>query len=102
MKTKTDAAKIWKAAVYLRLSKDDGDSIESESIANQRDLINYFVKSRFDIQIQEDYIDDGFTGVNFERPSFQRMLNDIKSKKIDCVIVKVCSSLNSNAKRALK
>lgn len=53
------------AAVYLRLSKDDGDKMESDSIRNQRSLINDFVKQHKEIQLVEEYIDDGYSGTNF-------------------------------------
>ena len=62
------------AADYLRLSREDGDKLESDSIRNQRRLINDFVKQHKEIQLVEEYIDDGYSGTNFDRPAFQRML----------------------------
>lgn len=76
------------AADYLRLSREDGDKLESDSIRNQRSLINDFVKQHKEIQLVEEYIDDGYSGTNFDRPAFQRMLEDVKKKKINCIIVK--------------
>lgn len=76
------------AADYLRLSREDGDKLESDSIRNQRSLINDFVKQHKEIQLVEEYIDDGYSGTNFDRPAFQRMLEDVKRKKINCIIVK--------------
>ena len=66
------------AADYLRLSREDGDKLESDSIRNQRSLINDFVKQHKEIQLVEEYIDDGYSGTNFDRPAFQRMLEDTK------------------------
>ena len=66
------------AADYLRLSREDGDKLESDSIRNQRSLINDFVKQHKEIQLVEEYIDDGYSGTNFDRPAFQRMLEDVK------------------------
>ena len=81
------------AAAYLRLSKEDAvvagaPKAESDSISNQKSLIKNFVKDYPDIKIAEYYVDDGYTGVVFERPAFQRMLSDISDGKINCVIVK--------------
>lgn len=81
------------AAAYLRLSKEDAvvadaKKAESDSISNQKFLIQNFVKDHHNIRISEYYIDDGYTGVVFERPAFQRMLSDITDGKINCVIVK--------------
>ena len=84
------------AADYLRLSREDGDKLESDSIRNQRSLINDFVKQHKEIQLVEEYIDDGYSGTNFDRPAFQRMLEDVKRKKINCIIVKDLSRLGRN------
>lgn len=75
-------------AVYIRLSKEDGDKAESESIENQRKLISNFLNGKEEFVLYEEYVDDGFTGTNFNRPSFQRMIEDIEAEKINCVIVK--------------
>ena len=80
--------KIYHAAIYVRLSKEDGavashEKAESNSIANQKSLIREFLKSKNDIVIEQEYVDDGFSGSNFERPAFQMMLEDIKKGKID-------------------
>jgi len=80
------------AALYLRLSKDDKNTDESESITNQRKfLINYAKEN--DINIAEIYVDDGYSGTNSNRPDFQRMLKDIEVRKIDTIIVKDLSRL---------
>ncbi len=79
---------LFKAAVYVRLSREDGDKTESDSIANQKELIERYVKNIENISIEEIYVDDGYTGTNFDRPAFKQMMEDIENKKIDCVIVK--------------
>lgn len=81
---------------YLRLSRDDGDKAESDSIQNQRELINDFLKKHPEIKKVQEYVDDGFSGTNFERPSFKRMMSEIEKGHIDCVIVKDLSRLGRN------
>lgn len=91
-KTQTNTPDIYDAALYLRLSKDDMEEgstkMESNSIANQRELLRSFVKSQPDIQIFDIYVDDGYSGGNFDRPEFKRMTTDIEAGKVNCVIVK--------------
>lgn len=94
-------SKIYKAAVYLRLSQEDGDVVEggkevSNSIANQEELVMDYLKSHGDIRVCSTYMDDRYSGVSFERPAFQQMLNDIRSGEIDCVIVKNLSRFGRN------
>lgn len=84
------------AADYLRLSSEDGDKAESDSIRNQRSLIQDFVKKHSDISLVEEYVDDGYSGANFERPAFQRMMEDVRNHKINCIIVKDLSRLGRN------
>lgn len=90
------AKKMWNAAVYVRLSKEDGDKIESDSITSQKDILSEFVNHKDDINISDFYIDDGWSGANFERPAFSRMMSDIYAKKVDCVIVKDLSRFGRN------
>lgn len=84
------------AAAYLRLSREDGDKVESDSIGNQRELIADYVKRQGDITLVSEYADDGYTGTNFERPGFKRMIEDIKSGKVNCIIVKDLSRFGRN------
>ena len=85
----------YKVGIYIRLSEADKDKSyeeESESIINQRNLLmNYVYKNNF--TFINEYIDDGFTGTNFERPGFKRLISDIENKKINCVITKDLSRL---------
>ena len=78
----------WRAAVYTRLSRDDGDRPESDSIINQQKLLEQFLSARPDIEAAGFYADDGFTGTNFDRPDFCRMIRDIEEGRINCVLVK--------------
>lgn len=84
---------IYETALYLRLSKDDADSdggkkTESNSIGSQRDILRAYVQSHEDLRIYDIYIDDGYSGANFERPDFERMMADIRAGKVNCVLVK--------------
>ena len=78
----------YNAALYLRLSKEDGDKEESDSIANQRALGLHFIRKNSDIKLYKEFVDDGYTGSNFDRPDFQDMIDLILKGKINCVIVK--------------
>lgn len=86
----------WIAGGYFRLSQEDGDNAESDSIKNQRELLSYFLKKERDIKINDYYIDDGYSGTDFDRPDFQRMLNDVTNGKINTIIVKDLSRLGRN------
>ena len=92
--------KIWSVALYIRLSQEDEDNgkdkLESNSVTSQKTLLNEFVEEHDDFAIYDTYIDDGFTGTNFNRPSFQRLLEDIKNGNINCVIVKDLSRFGRN------
>ena len=87
---------VYIADAYFRLSREDGDKHESDSIVNQKALVKEFLKAHEDIHIYSEMVDDGFTGVNFERPAFGAMLEDIKSGRINCVIVKDLSRFGRN------
>ncbi|WP_395547450.1 MULTISPECIES: recombinase family protein [unclassified Lacrimispora] len=87
---------IYNAVDYLRLSKEDGDKTESDSISNQRDLITNFVKSMPEIRLCSERIDDGFSGVDFNRPAFNLMMEDVRAGRINCIIVKDLSRFGRN------
>ena len=88
--------KIWNATLYLRLSRDDGDKEESNSITGQRELLRDFIRTRPELREYAVRIDDGFTGSNFERPSFKKMLEDVKAGRTNCIIVKDLSRFGRN------
>jgi len=94
------------AAMYLRLSRDDsvkaehgalgqGNTVphgisktESNSIGSQRELIRSFLNGQEDMELYDSYVDDGFSGSNFNRPEFKRMMEDIEAGRVNCVVVK--------------
>jgi DNA invertase Pin-like site-specific DNA recombinase len=95
--------KIHQVAMYLRLSQDDHPATgggsdagimrgnlksESNSISNQREIIKAYIRGRDDMELYDVYVDDGYTGANFNRPDFRRMTGDIEAGHVDCVIVK--------------
>lgn len=87
----------FKIAGYLRLSVEDGDKEVSDSIVSQKSIIEEKIKSLGDnFELYDFYIDDGYTGLNTDRPNFQRMLDDIERKKVNCVITKDLSRLSRN------
>ena len=75
------------ACMYLRLSREDGDNSESNSISNQRQIIKSYAKEN-DIKLSYEYVDDGFSGSNFERPNFKNMIDDLNKGKFNIIIVK--------------
>ncbi len=86
----------WKVGVYCRLSSEDGDNAESDSIKNQREIITYYLKNEDNLKIVECYADDGYSGTSFHRPEFKRMFNDIVNGKINTVVVKDLSRFGRN------
>lgn len=89
------APSFYRVGLYIRLSESDEDKTyesESESIINQRNLLMDYVKMS-GFTLVDEYVDDGFTGTNFDRPSFQRLLKDIENGRINCVITKDLSRL---------
>lgn len=88
---------LWKAALYIRLSRDDGDKMESNSITSQREILKEWLKLHPDIALYDFYIDDGWSGTDFNRPGFQRMMDDIYAGNVNCVIVKDLSRFCRNA-----
>lgn len=83
-------------ALYIRLSVEDGKGCIN-SIENQQLILNDYVADKPEHHICDTYIDNGLTGTNFDRPSFKRLLSDIESGKINCVIVKDLSRLGRNS-----
>ena len=79
----TTVSKVYNTAAYIRKSTNDEESVE-----NQADIVQSYIENQPDLKLRETYIDNGFSGVNFDREAFNRMLSDIKDRKIDCVVVK--------------
>ena len=82
-----------KVAAYIRISKKEK---EANSIENQKDLIDYYIKDKQDLKVYNYYVDNGYSGTVFDRPELKRMINDITHKRIDIVIVKDLSRLGRN------
>ena len=89
----TTINKTYNVGIYIRLSREDDDKvIESESITNQKSLLLQYVKEN-NLMVYDTYIDDGYSGTNFDRPEFNRLLNDIELGRINMVITKDMSRL---------
>lgn len=87
---------LWTPALYIRLSREDGDREESNSIASQRELLTEFTNAQTDMAAPRLYVDDGHTGTDFDRPDFQRMIVDLRAGIVNCVIVKDLSRFGRN------
>ena len=83
---------VWRIAVYIRLSKDDGND-ESLSVTNQRKIITEYIEEFFEGEyiIVDVYADDGLTGTDYERPEFQRLIHDVEAGTVNCIICKTLS-----------
>lgn len=89
-------SKIYNVGIYIRLSREDEEKnkVESESITNQRNIIlDYINKLDENFKVYDEYVDDGYSGTNFDRPSFNKLIQDIESGKVNCVITKDYSRL---------
>ena len=84
--------KTYHVALYIRLSKEDDNEGPSESVTNQKSLLDGFVQE-YQLSVFDTYIDDGWSGTSFDRPAFQRMIEDIQAKRVNMVITKDLSRL---------
>lgn len=96
---------VYDTGAYVRLSKDDLDidgilKSESNSVSNQRDILREYIRSHSDLELYDIYVDDGFSGKDFERPEFQRMMEDIEAGKVNCVVVKDLSRFSRDSMEA--
>lgn len=85
--------KIYNVALYERLSREDGDNEESESISNQREFLMNYINHNEYLVFVDEYVDDGYSGGNFDRPGWKRLMKDVKNKKIDTIITKDLSRM---------
>lgn len=85
--------KSFRVGLYMRLSREDGDKEESSSVTNQREMLKRYVSEQENFFIVKEYVDDGYTGTNFDRPGFKQMIADIDAGIIDTVITKDLSRL---------
>ena len=85
--------KSFRVGLYMRLSREDGDKEESSSVTNQREMLKRYCQEQENFFIVKEYVDDGYTGTNFDRPGFKQMIEDIEAGIIDTVITKDLSRL---------
>ena len=78
---------IYNTALYMRLSRDDESYGDSVSIETQRTILQQYAKEQ-GLHVVGEYVDDGWSGTNFERPSFQRMMDDVEAGKVNCIVTK--------------
>ena len=90
------AEHIYKCALYARISVENERKREADTIGNQMQLLNDYVSEHSDLTVYDLYIDDAISGVNFVRPEFSRMMNDLRDGKFDCIVVKDLSRLGRN------
>ena len=94
---KENKIKTWKTALYIRLSKEDEErKNESVSVTNQREILLEYLKQHPDMELVDIYIDDGFTGTDFDRPAWARLKNDINNGRVNCVVVKDLNRFGRN------
>ena len=78
---------IYNTALYMRLSRDDENYGDSVSIETQRTILQQYAKEQ-GLHVVGEYVDDGWSGTNFERPDFQRMMDDVEAGKVNCIVTK--------------
>ena len=91
-----NSVEVWNACGYVRLSHEDGDKEESNSVTGQKDLIRDYFRNHPELTECGMKVDDGFSGSSFERPAFQEMMEEVKAGKINCIIVKDLSRFGRN------
>ena len=84
---------LYRAIKYIRLSYTDDRTVESDSVGNQRRMIDDFIAKHPEIEAVAEKVDDGYSGVLFDRPAFQEMMEMIKRGEANCVIVKDCCAI---------
>lgn len=87
---------IYKTAAYVRLSSEDERKIASESVENQIAFLKAFIRGKEDLELEEVYVDRGETGTKFDRPGFNRMIEDMRAGRFGCIVVKDLSRLGRN------
>ena len=89
---------VYNTALYLRLSRDDEEYGDSVSIETQRTILQQYARENR-LHVVDEYVDDGWSGTNFDRPDFKRMMNDVDSGKINCIVTKdYCAIIGLNQK----
>lgn len=86
----------FRTAAYVRLSVEDSGKIDGYSLQNQKELLMSFISDHDDLHLYKTYVDNGYSGTQFERPAFDEMMQDMKAGLIDCIVVKDLSRLGRN------
>ena len=92
--------RVYQVGGYVRLSVEDGGRSGADTISIQRDFIQNYIASQPDMRLYNLYFDNGWTGTNFERPGFERLMSDVRARKVDCIVVKDLSRFGRNYKEA--
>ena len=90
------AKKVYRTAIYTRLSKEDGDKAESNSIVSQKAICEDYISQHQELELVETFSDDGYSGVSFDMPNFKRMEQAVRDRKLDCIICKDLSRFSRN------
>ena len=88
--------KVYRTAIYARLSRDDGDKAESNSIISQKLFCREYIEQHSELELVDTFADDGQSGVSFDRPDFRRMEQAIREGKIDCIVCRDLSRFSRN------
>lgn len=78
----------WKVALYIRVATPNDDNGENDSVSSQREILEKYIELHPELKLYDIYVDNGWSGTNFSRPDFQRMMRDITDGKVNCIIVK--------------
>ncbi len=87
---------VYSTAIYIRLSIEDSGTNSSETIETQQYMVEQFVNAQQDMKLYSIYKDNGFTGTNFQRPAFEQMMDDVRDRRADCIVVKDLSRFGRN------
>ena len=91
-----NSANLYNTALYMRLSRDDENYGDSVSIETQRTILRQYA-AEHGLHVFSEYVDDGWSGTNFERPGFQRMMDDVEAGKVNCIVTKdYCAIMGLN------
>ncbi|MBR1476938.1 MAG: recombinase family protein, partial [Lachnospiraceae bacterium] len=88
--------RVYQTAIYARLSKDDGDKAESNSIVSQKAMCEEYISRHADLELVDTFVDDGYSGVDFHRPDFKRLEEALREKRIDAIVCKDLSRFSRN------
>lgn len=88
--------KVYRTAIYARLSKDDGDKVESNSIISQKAMCEEYISRHSDLELVETFVDDGYSGVDFNRPGFRKLEEALRDGRVEAVLCKDLSRFSRN------